>query len=124
MYAGRLRAWYDVKRCTDNTVADAVPVLNQQLPDLLCLIQFEDLAKARQTVEKTIEWDWNIPHEYDPRWIALHGMGAFLPKAENKGATTSLTVPEAQWEQLAEEVRTEYLANFIEDMENLEPEQL
>ena len=123
LYAARIRTWYDIKRCTDRSVGDSVEVLNGQLPPLLRLIQFEDLANAKSLMKKAIAWDRKTPHEYDPRWIALHGIKASLPQAAD-GKESSLTVPEEQWKDLAEKHRKEYHKDWLESLKTLGPEQL
>lgn len=123
LYAARIRTHYDIKRCTDRSVGDAVEVLNRQLLDLLRLIQFEDLENARRLMKQAVAWDRKTPHEYDARWIALHGLGPSLPTPE-EGAARSLTVPRSEWKGLAEQHRKEYLQAFLEDTKALTPEQL
>jgi hypothetical protein len=104
-------------------VGDAVEVLNRQLPDLLRLIQFEDLENARRLMKQAVAWDRKTPHEYDARWIALHGLGPSLPTPA-EGAARLLTVPRSEWKGLAEQHRKEYLQAFLEDTKALTPEQL
>ncbi len=123
MYAGRIRTRFDIRRCTDETVADALEVLNQQLPELLRLAQFEDLKNARRIMEDALAWDRETPYDYDPRWIALHGLGAFRPAADQPSAEP-LTIPEKKWAALAEKNRKEYLADFKADMDRITPKQL
>ena len=123
LYAARVRTWYDIKRCTDQSVGDSVEVLNGQLPPLLRLIQFEDLANAKRLMKKAIAWDRKTPHEYDARWIALHGIRASLPAAAG-GKESTLTVPAEQWEDLAEKNRKEYHKDWLESLQTLEPEQM
>lgn len=123
LYAARIRTWYDIKRCTDRSVGDSVEVLNRQLPPLLRLIQFEDIPNAKRLMKRAIAWDRTTPYEYDPRWIALHGLRASLPPTAD-GKTESLTIPEDQWVELAETHRKEYHKNWLEDLQGLTPEQL
>lgn len=84
---------------------DAMTILNDRLPELLRLTQFEDLDKAKSIVKKAVDWDRKTPYNYDPRWIALHGIRYFLPVPAD-GHQDPLTIPEDQWEALAEELRT------------------
>lgn len=123
MYAGRIRVWYDIRRCTDSSVGDAITLLNDQLPELLRLSQFEDLDNAKSIVEKAVEWDRKTPYNYDPRWIALHGIRSFTPVPE-EGHAVSLTIPEDQWARLAEEHRTEYLKTYVEDINSFTPDMM
>ncbi len=123
LYAARIRTWYDIKRCTDRSVEDSVEVLNQQLPPLLRLIQFEDIPNAKRLMKKALAWDRATPHEYDPRWIALHGLRASLPPAVD-GKQASLTIPKIQWAELAETHRKDYHKTWLEDLQGLTPEQL
>lgn len=123
MYAGRIRTSYDIRRSKDQTVADAGQVLNQQLPELLRLLQFENLEQAKKIVGRAIEWDRVTKYNYDARWIALHGLGASLPGADSVTSDSMLVSP-AEWSALAERNRTEYLAGFLEDVAAITPEHL
>jgi hypothetical protein len=122
LYAARVRTWYDIKRCTDPSVGGSVEVLNGQLPALLRLIQFEDLDNAKRQMKRAIAWDRKTPHKYDARWIALHGIRASLPAAAD-GKESPLTIPEEEWEALAETHRKEYHKTWLEDLKSLTPEQ-
>lgn len=125
LYAGRIRTQYDMRICTDKTVAGGYEELNAAVPDLLKLIQFEDLDNTKKIVEKAIEWDRETPVNYDPRWIALHGMGAFTRViADGSKKEPVLTIPEKEWKDVAEQNRKEYLAAFQEDVGSMTPEQM
>lgn len=123
LYAGRIRTWYDIKRCTDPSVGDSVEALNTQLPPLLRLIQFEDLDNAKRQMKRAIAWDRKTAHKYDARWIALHGIRASLPTPAD-GKETALTIPEDKWENLAETHRKEYHKTWLEDLKSITPEQM
>lgn len=123
LYAARIRTWYDIKRCTDPSVGDSVEVLNGQLPPLLRLIQFEDLDNAKRQMKRAIAWDRNTAHQYDARWIALHGIRASLPTSAD-GKEPTLTIPEEKWDALAETHRKEYHKTWLEDLKSLTPEQM
>ncbi len=121
MYSGRIRCRFDIERCTDKSVEGAVELLNQQLPDLLRLIQFEDIDYAKEVMQEAIEWDRETEHNYDARWIALHGIRAFQPASE---AEEPLTVPEKTWKKLANKVRAETAQQYAEGLDELTEEQL
>lgn len=123
LYAGRVRTWYDIKRCTDPSVGDSVEALNGQLPPLLRLIQFEDLDTAKRQMKRAIAWDRKTAHKYDARWIALHGIRASLPAADD-GKESALTIPEDKWADLAETHRKEYHKSWLEDLKSLTAEQM
>ena len=123
MYAGRIRTWYDIRRCTDTSVGDALTILNDRLPEILRLAQFEDLEKAKSIVQKAVEWDRKTPYNYDPRWIALHGIRYFTP-VPDEGHDSPLTTPEDQWQTLSEELRTEYFQIFEEETNSFTPEMM
>jgi len=124
LYAGRIRTQFDIRRCTDETVAGGYDDLNGSVPDLLRLIQFEDPEGTAKIVEKALEWDRRTPYNYDPRWIALHGMGAVMSATAQQQKEAPLTVPEKGWPALAEKNRREYRDAFREDMAGITPEQL
>jgi hypothetical protein len=122
LYTGRIRTRFDIERCTDRSVVDAVEALSQQVPPLLRLIQFEDLDIAQELLEAAVEWDRTTEHNYDPRWIALHGLGAFKP-APTPGTEESLTVPEESWKKLAKRVRKDYAEHYFDFLDDLTDDQ-
>lgn len=115
MFAGRIRLWYDVQRSTDKSVEAAVDLLNNGLPELLRLSQFEDIEASTKIMNDAADWDKSTPHNYDACWIALHGLAAFLPDAASR-TRESLTIPESEWEALAESNRTEYCKNYAAEL--------
>ncbi len=123
LYRGRIRTYYDVLRCTDRSAAGAGDMLNGLLPARLRLEQFIDLEKSKRIMEQAIQWDRETPHNYDPRWIALHGIRASLPEPA-PGYEEALTIPDEQWESLAEEHRSAYLTQWLQDVADLTDEQL
>jgi hypothetical protein len=79
----------------------------------------ERLAKLEELVPQVVEWDRKTPHNYDHRWINLHGMGAVMSgqDVDNSGdKPAALSLPEEQWIEIEEETRVEYLAGFREAM--------
>ena len=100
--AGRLRASYDAMRCADISARSAVPALVMQIPVELRKAQFGDPDKLRTIITKVIAWDEATPHNYDHRWINLHGLQAF------GGGTAPLSVPQDKWDGLARQVREDY----------------
>ncbi|MDN5853812.1 MAG: hypothetical protein L0K86_13395 [Actinomycetia bacterium] len=61
-------------------------------------------------------WDRATPHDYDHRWINLHGMVAFGVRPGE-----ALRSPESEWPTTAEKVRTDYLADLTEIFDELDP---
>jgi hypothetical protein len=123
LYCGRIRTYFDIQRCTDQSVAGAAEILNNLVPPLLRLEQFIDLENSKRIMERAVEWDRETPHDYDARWIAFHGIGASLPEPA-PGMATPLTIPEDQWDALAEKHRTEYFAQWMSDVSSISEEQL
>ena len=67
------------------------------------------------TVERAVAWDRATPHEYDHRWINLHGMGAFT------GGDGPLSRPATEWDAIAERTREEYLEGLREVLDLYRP---
>jgi hypothetical protein len=109
--AGKLRMYYDIRRCTDRSVGGAMQIVKEKMPPLLLLLQFEDVDNTREVLDRVLEWDRSTGHDYDCRWIALHGIKAFLPKPAD-GSVESLTIPQEEWETVAEEIRLEFSKGF------------
>jgi hypothetical protein len=113
-YAAQLRARFDVERCADPTVGDAVAILRERYGEPINRWAFTDLPRLRTIVERAVAWDRATPHDYDHRWINLHGMGAF---GLDPGAP--LSRPEAEWPAIAEQIRTDYLTGLYEVLDDL-----
>lgn len=123
LYRARIRTYFDIQRCTDHSVGDAGAKLNQVVPSVLKLEQFMDLEKSKRFMQAAIQWDRDTPHDYDPRWIALHGIEASLPESPTV-PQEPLTIPEEQWEALAEQHRRDYLDQWMQDISALTPDEL
>lgn len=105
-YAAQVRARFDATRCTDPTAAAALGVLRDRFGEPVNRWAFADPARVRRAAVRGVAWDRTAPHDYDHRWIALHGMGAFT------GPGTGVSTPEHQWPATAARVRAEYLAGL------------
>lgn len=118
-YAGQLRARFDANRCSDVSARQAVGALNQQFGPLINQYAFLDIAKLEELIPKVVEWDQKTPHQYDHRWINLHGMNAILAGLEPKKSIDpqpELSLPKENWEAIAEKTRNDYLNGFKEAM--------
>lgn len=112
-YAGQLRARYDATRCTDPSAAAALGLLRDRYGEPVNRWAFADPRRVRRAAVTAVAWDRGAPHDYDHRWIALHGMRAFLP------ADGPVSVPEVQWPSMAVRVRAEYLAGLREALREI-----
>ena len=74
------------------------------------------LEALEALVPRVVEWDAQTPRDYDPRWIALSGMGA-SQAALGDGETGPLLIPEDTREATLARVREEYLAGFRQALE-------
>lgn len=108
-YAAQLRARYDANRCTDPSAAAALGLLRDRYGEPVNRWAFADPRRVRRAAVTAVAWDRGAPHDYDHRWIALHGMRAFLP-----GDGSPVSVPEREWPALAARIRAEYLAGLRE----------
>jgi hypothetical protein len=108
-HAGRLRARFDANRCADHTAASAVAVLGQRYGLPINRYAFAHPHRLRALVERVVAWDRATAHAYDPRWINLHGMGAFAGVSAGR-----LSLPEAEWPGIAERTRGDYLRGMDE----------
>jgi len=115
-YSAQLRARFDVERCADPTVEDAVAILRERYGEPINRWAFTEARdRLRTIVERAVAWDRATPHAYDHRWINLHGMGAF-----GVSPGEPLSRPEAEWPAIAEQVRTDYLTGLYEVLADLE----
>lgn len=114
-YAGQLRGRFDANRCADVSARAAIGALNERFGRPVNRFAFQNLELLKKTVSEVVEWDRKTPHDYDHRWINLHGMGAF--GAQTGGAALSL--PRAQWPAIAEQTRQDYLNGFQAALEQM-----
>ena len=110
-YAGQLRGRYDANRCADASARQAIGVLNERYGGPINQYAFRHLPQLEKTVQEVIAWDRRTPHDYDHRWINLHGMDAFGASSD-RGEAKALSLPEAQWAAIAEQTRTDYFKGF------------
>lgn len=112
-YAGQLRSRSDGALCTDRSAQSGTSVLNYQFGSEINQYTFQRLDQLKALVPKVVEWDRTIPHNYDRRWMALHGMGGFM----NQDKTSPpIVIPKSDWEKSDETVRAEYLEGFKQAM--------
>jgi hypothetical protein len=114
-YLGQLRARSDANKTKDVSARQAVAVLNSQYGPLINQYAFRNtkvnyrksLADIKLLATKVVDWDRKHPREYDPRWISLHGMDAFLNKVVE-------FEPKERWEKINEQTRVNYLKDLDE----------
>ncbi|MBY0356891.1 MAG: hypothetical protein K2W82_02735 [Candidatus Obscuribacterales bacterium] len=114
-YAGQLRARCDANRCADVTAREGVAVLNQEYGTGINQYMFQHVAALKELVPKVVEWDSKTPHNYDVRWINLHGMQAMqasLGGADQKAKPEPLSLPKSEWAQIEKDTRQQYLDGF------------
>lgn len=114
-YAGQLRARFDANRCAEASARQAVAVLNRSYGFLINQYVVHDIPKLESLISTVVEWDRKTPYHYDHRWINLHGLHAVLSGLEGKSVAATpdaLSVPEDQWDAIAEQTRADYLRGF------------
>ncbi|MCD2185948.1 hypothetical protein [Actinomycetospora soli] len=102
-YAGQLRARFDAHRCTDPSASAACGALTEAHGPPINRWAFAEPGLLPGLVERVGVWDAATASTYDPRWIALHGMNAFL------GSDGPLCVPRERWPELAARTRAEFV---------------
>ena len=113
-YAGQLRARSDANKSLDKSAGQGVDVLNQKFGTPINQYAFTNISNLEKTIEKVVAWDKETSREYDPRWIALHGMDAFLEKVV-------AFEPEEKWTSIDNITREEYLNGFKKTIEQNNP---
>lgn len=109
-YAGQLRGRYDANRCADQSARAAISVLNQNFGKPINQYMFAHIDQLQTLIPKVMKWDDATGHNYDCRWINLHGMGAMIGEDEEG----RLTLPESQWGTILSDTRSDYLKGFNE----------
>lgn len=111
-YAGQVRARFDANRCADKSASQAVSALNQSFGLPINKYMFEDIDKLGKTVERAVSWDRSTPHNYDHRWINLHGTNAVMAYMDGEAGEVTFSIPSEQWGSVAEKTREDYLRGF------------
>ena len=111
-YFGQLRGRYDANRCADISARSGMGVLNQNFGPQINKYAFANLSFLEALIPKVMELDAAVPHNYDQRWINLHGMGAVLGEDEEG----RISLPEKLWPQILADTRKDYLRGFNEAM--------
>lgn len=111
-YLGQLRARSDANKALDVSARQAVSALNQRYGTQINQYSFKDTARLRSIVSKVISTDQSIPRDYDPRWIALHGMDAF-------DGNKVRFAPRSQWKAINDTTRRQYNNDFNSAMDYL-----
>lgn len=113
-YVGQLRGRSDANKALDRSARQAIGVLNQRFGGPINQYAMKDIPKLKKIVAKAVKFDEITARNYDPRWIALHGMDVFLKK--EKVAFS----PEKEWQEINDKTRTEYFNGFKQAMKKLE----
>jgi hypothetical protein len=104
-YLGQLRARSDANKSLDPSASAGIGIFNQKFGPRINQYAFKDISKLKATVRKVVADDKTIPRNYDPRWIALHGMDAFSKsKVRFK--------PQSQWGAINSKTRIDYYNGF------------
>jgi len=56
LYCARILTYFDIQRCTDRSVEGAGEILNNLVPQLLRLEQFQDLENSKQIMKNAVQW--------------------------------------------------------------------
>lgn len=104
-YLGQLRARSDANKALDPSSAAAVDTLNSKYGPPINRFAFQNIPKLKAAVSRAIATDASQSRNYDPRWIALHGMDAFTE-------TQVRFKPRSEWSAINEKTRKEYQNGF------------
>jgi hypothetical protein len=121
-HAGLLRSQYDANRCADVSAREGVGILAMKYGPAVMEYVLQDPAKWETLISEVVEWDKKTPHNYDGRWINLHGMNAVLESTvgdQRTGKAPELSLPKDQWEAIAEKTRTDFEKAFHEVIEQM-----
>jgi hypothetical protein len=122
-YAGQLRARFDANRCADVSARAAPGALNARFGPPINKYAFSDLAKLEALIPKVVYWDRKTPHNYDHRWINLHGMDAMIQGLGGNGGGNAerkpMSLPKEQWDKIGEDTRERYLEDFKDALAQL-----
>ena len=107
-YIAQLRARYDVNRCTDKTATAAQ--YNTTFGPQINEYAIKNIEVLEQIVKKVVAFVKTNEEQYDPRWINLTGMGAFLG---DKTKNEPLSLDKNQWPAIKAKTIDDYYTGFI-----------
>lgn len=118
----QLRGRYDANRCADISARSGIGVLNMEFGGPINRYMFmqSDLSKIENLIPKVVEWDKVTAHNYDQRWINLHGMDAMITSLDGQTKEPTFSLPEKDWESIAEKTRADYLSGFADALKDLQ----
>ena len=96
--------------------------LNEEFGPTINQYSMQNIPKLELLIPRVVAWDRSTPHDYDNRWINLHGMNAMISGLSSDDATSSppaLSLPKDQWDAIAEKTRADYLKGFNEAITHL-----
>lgn len=101
-YAAELRARYDANRSQDPSVQATIKAMNRVYGRDIQPYAHRNIDTLRQIVVAAIQFEQDTPHNYDHRWINLHGMqAARTAVAAQKGLSlndqTPFSEPREKW---------------------------
>ena len=115
-FVGLIRVGYDTERCADETVGDAMTIVNTHLGPPIYEYVLANPDKFKEAVEKAIDFVRKNNEEYDQRWINLHGMGFFME--EEGGSSRELSKPKEDWSKIKEQALTDFHEGFLQVLED------
>lgn len=116
---GRLRARFDAGRCADVSARQLPAALDQSAGSPIFAHIAQNLEKYATTVDEVVALDRKTPHDYDHRWINLHGLDATIYSLDEDAEAKPLSLPEEDWDEIEERTRREYLEEYREALESL-----
>jgi hypothetical protein len=120
-YAGQLRGRTDANLCLDRSASSGIAALNEAFGPAINRRTFQDRARLAALVERVVAWDRATPHDYDRRWIALHGMDAMTSSMPGGTPHTGpVSIPKERWDEVSEQTRRDYLAAFKKVLADLQ----
>ncbi len=106
-YLAQLRARSDADKAQDPSAKAGVSAMTAQYGPPINRYAFRNMPLLRRVVKRVVEDDKSIPRNYDPRWIALHGLDAF-------SKTNVSFAPKSQWNRINASARRNFYAGFKE----------
>ena len=117
LYAGQLRADFDLNCATNKDVRSEIHYLDTTYAATVNREMFQDLDKFKGIIARVVAWDKQTPRSYDSRWINLHDLSTpLLSLASDHFNETHppLRVPQTEWDAIAEKTRNDYALGFNE----------
>jgi hypothetical protein len=115
--AGQVRALTDCLICADVSARGAYRSLCMQSGNEINQDLIAHWDTMQDVLKRAVDWDRKTPHNYDRRWVNLHGLNA-TGSAFGDNVTLPLSEPKNTWDDISEKARISFMSSLKASVES------